>query len=74
MQMRIQVSACNCNEPSTSADDCSTKSLISNLAGILDFSSEGEGSDLVSGDNRDTQEGEIKAQLKAYISRKNEPP
>ena len=61
---------CACKSlPSTSAD-CSAKSLISNLAGILDSSSEDEGSDLESGANRDTQEREIKAQFKAYLKEK----
>ena len=68
MRMCVQVAACNSNEPSTSAD-CSAKSLISNLAGILD-SSEDKGSDLESGDNRDTQAREIKSQLKAYLKEK----
>ena len=63
------VCACDCNEPSTSAD-CSAKSLISNLAGILDSSNEDKGSDLESGDNRDTQEREIEAPLKAYLKEK----
>ena len=61
--------ASRCNEPSISAD-CYAKSLISNLAGILDSSSEDEGSDLESGDNRDTQEPEIKAQLNPYLKEK----
>ena len=52
MQLCVQVAACNCNEPSTSAD-CSAKSLISNLAGILDSSSEDEGSDLESGNTQE---------------------
>ena len=65
MRMNVQVTACNCNEPSTSSD-CSAKSLISNL----DSSSEDEGSDLESGHNRHTQEREIKAQLKAYLKEK----
>ena len=69
MRMRVQVTACYCNDPSTSAD-CSAKSLISNLAGILDSSSEDKGSDLKSGNNRDTQEREIKAQLKGYLKEK----
>ena len=69
LRMRVQIAACNCNEPSTSAH-CSAKSLISNLAGILDSSSENEGPDLESGDYRDTQEREIKAQLKAYLMEK----
>ena len=69
LRMLEQIAACNCNEPSTSAD-CSAKSLISNLAGILDSSIEDEGSDLESGNNRHTQEREIKAQLKAYLKKK----
>ena len=69
MRMCVQVAECNCSEPSTSVD-CSAKSFISNLARILDSSSEDEGSDLESGDNRDTQDREIKAQLKAYLKEK----
>ena len=65
----MQVAACNCNEPSTSAG-CSAKSLISNLVGILESSSEDEGSNLESGENRDTQERKIQAQLKAYLKEK----
>ena len=53
----------------TSAD-CSAKNLISNLAGILDSSSEDEDFDLESGNNWETQEREIKAQLKAYFKEK----
>ena len=60
---------CICNEPSTRAD-CFAKSLITNQAGILDSSSEDEGSDLESEDARNTQERKIKAQLKAYRKEK----
>lgn len=62
----------NINEPSTSAG-CSGKSLISNLAGILDSSSEDEGSGLDLREDRDTQEQEIKAQIKSYLKEKRAP-
>ena len=67
--MCVQIAAYNCNEPSTRAD-CSAKSLISNLAGIPVSSSEDEGSHLESGVNRNTQEREIKVQLKSYLKEK----
>lgn len=56
------------NEPSTSAD-YPTKSLITNLARILDSSSDGEGSD-VECEPEDTMLCEIKSQLKAYLKEK----